>query len=119
MRIGIVIRTHEDRHFAVTPCTSGHAVVDHPRDLVGFLGAALEVQVHRADATPLNRLQPLANSGCHLKPVWIVVNDQPIGRVEQRLGRSVIVRQDYLSCVGVDIHEAEDVGDRCAPKLVD
>src|SRR2546428_702472 len=81
---------------ALTPCPSAHGAVNHPPALVGFLGPPLKVQVRRAAPPPLNRLQPLVNSGCPPKPVWIVVDDQPIGRVVQWLGRSVIVRQDYL-----------------------
>jgi len=55
-------------------------------DGVGLLGAGLVVQVRRRRAIRLpHRDEMLADTAPDLEPIGVVVDDQPVGRVENLL----------------------------------
>ena len=94
---------------------------DVRRDPVGLLRARHEGLVangRRVVAAPL-RVQPLHDPRPGLQPVRVVVADEPVGGLEDRRPRPVVLPQHDDPGLAVALAELEDVADRGAAELVD
>ena len=118
--VSVRVRADQDGHVVVLPRPFGDALADHARDRVRLLRRGLEVEVGgHAARRLLHRREVLGDPVLHLEPIGIVVLDESVGAVEDRLMRAVILGEHHLSRLRVTLEEAEDVGDRRTAPLID
>jgi hypothetical protein len=65
------------------------------------------------------RAQPLVETLARLEPIRVVVADEPVGGVEDRLAASIVVDEHDAGGAGVRRSEAEDVAEGGAAEAVD
>ncbi len=118
-RVGVAVGADENRDVVVRPFAGGDALGDHRRDLVGLVRGAVEVEVLGCGPLALGRPQSFVDPRGDLEPVGVVVADQPVGGIEDALGRPVVLGEDDAPRLGIDGEEAEHVGDGGPPELVD
>ncbi len=122
-RIGVVVRPHEDREVAIGAPALALAR-DGGGDPVRLARHGVERQVLRRAPEarrPVRpeRHEPLVHALRDLEPVRVVVPDQPVGRVEDGLGRPAILPQHDRARVGIGPAEVEDVAHRRAAEAED
>ncbi len=105
------------------PGPNGRA--DPVGDRIGLVGAGrVARQLDRAlvgfgSRKPRACAQPLVQPLARLQPVGVVVADEPMRRVEDRLPAAVVVDEHDARGAGVRRSEAEDVAERRSPEPVD
>ena len=124
VRIGVAVAAHEDRVLPRAPTrTDGgsDAVGDRiglvrARRVAGKPDGALR-RLRPGELRP--RAQPLVEPLARLQSVRIVVADEPMRRVQDRLPAAVVVNQQDARRAGVRGAEAEDVAEGGAAEAVD
>jgi hypothetical protein len=100
---------------------SSHAAADLAGHPVGFLGARRKcLQADRGQplCVPLWE-QALGDADLRLEAVRVIEPDEPVGGVEDRGQRTVVLSQDDGPGAPVALLKIEDVADRGAAELVD
>jgi len=75
------------------------ALVTELNQMLDQLFNGVEAEVPDGRALAAGRAQALVDAGHGLQPVGVVVGDEPAGRVQDDLGRPVVLGQDDLARV--------------------
>ncbi len=106
--VGVVVGPHQHREVAIGPAALV-LLPDQLGHLVGLGGDGVERQVPRRLPLPDGGDEPLVDLLGHLEAVGVVVLDEPVGRVQHRLGRAAVLLQHDLARVRIGPVEVEDV----------
>ena len=124
VRVGVAIAAHENRVLTGgPPGSNGRA--DPVGDRIRLIRTRrVAGQLDRAvrglgPGEARARAQPLVQPFARLQPVGVVVADEPVRRVEDRLPAAVVVDEHDARGAGVGRPESEDVAERGAPEAVD
>ena len=82
-------------------------------------GDRVEVQVAGRDVSGFPGEEALVEPLADLEPVGIIVPDEPVGGIQDRLCGPEILPQDRPPCSRIGGAEAQDIADGRAPKPVD
>ena len=124
VRVGVAIAAHENRVLTGgPPGSNGRA--DPVGDRIGLVRTRrVAGQLDRAvrglgSGEARARAQPLVQPLARLQPVGVVVADEPVRRVEDRLPAAVVVDEHDARGARVGRPETEDVAERGSPEAVD
>ena len=119
--VGVAVRAHEHRDVLVAPHAGLHLVVDHRGDGVRLLRGGLVVEVHGFRSGGLaHRGEMLGDRGvARFEAIRIVVPDEPVRAVEDRLVRSIVLGEHDARRVRIVRDELFDVRERRASKPID
>ena len=110
--VGVVVGAHQDGHVVGPPAPVVQPILDELGHLVGLLGGRLVVQVLRREAGRLaHRGEVLLDAVLHFQPLRIVVDDEPVGGVEDGLVRAVVGGEDDAARLRIAREEPAHVGD--------
>ncbi len=120
-RLSVSIGSHQHGAVAVVDLALRNGVSDCLGDEVGFFVERLEVMVRQRfpPRVPVSGVEPFADTISVFQPIGIIVLDQAVGSVENRLRRAVVFGQHNLIGVRIAGEKLEDVADCGAPELID
>ena len=91
------------------------------RDPVRFVGGGAEAPKSNGGGTPRIRLgaQILGDTESRLQAIRIIESHQATRGGQDWRGAAVVLREHHLPCIGVAIHESQDVADRRTTESID
>src|SRR5438132_1507510 len=118
-RIGIRIAAYQDRAVLVPILPSLDALSDLLGHPVSFAAQRVQVHVLSWPALGVRGPEPFVERMADLQAVGVVVLDEAVAGIEDRLWRAVVAGEDELRRLRIDVQKVQDVADGRPAELVD